>query len=90
MLLKIIDNYITPLLGHVKWGYDLPMYVCGSLHAHVDNVYYMKKHYNSSANELYFVIGEMSPEERTRYGVGYSKTDFSKLDALCKKYKEGE
>jgi 4-hydroxy 2-oxovalerate aldolase len=29
---------------------------------------------------MYDVIESLSPQQRTRYGTGYSKTDFSVLD----------
>ena len=40
ILLETIDKYVAPLVENVKWGYDLPMYICGTKHAHVDNVYH--------------------------------------------------
>lgn len=40
LLLETIDKYITPVLNNINWGYDLPMYVCGTKHSHVDNVYH--------------------------------------------------
>lgn len=85
-LLLTIDTYITPILGDVKWGYDLPMYVCGTKHSHVDNVYHLSKQYGCTANEMYDVIERLTPQQRTRYGKGYSKTDFSVLDAAYKEY----
>ena len=86
-LLKTIDQYIVPLIKDIHWGYDLPMYVCGTKHSHVDNVYHLKKTHNCSANEIYDVIELLSPQQRTRYGTGYSKTDFSVLDDIYNKYK---
>ena len=41
VLLETIDRYITPVLRNIHWGYDLPMYVCGTMHSHVDNVYHL-------------------------------------------------
>lgn len=90
VLLKTIDKYIVPLLNEIKWGYDLPMFVCGTKHSHVDNVYHLQKSYECSANELYDVIEQLTPSQRTRYGTGYSKTDFSVLDAVYEAYKEGD
>lgn len=87
-LLETIDHYITPLLENVKWGYDLPMFVCGTKHSHVDNVYHLAKTNQSSANEMYDVIECLTPEQRTRYGTGYSKTDFTVLDKAYEAYKE--
>lgn len=89
-ILETIDRYILPLVDHVHWGYDLPMYICGTKHAHVDNVYHLQNAYNCTANEMYDLIAGLFPQQRTRYGKNYSKTDFSDLDTLYKKYKEGE
>lgn len=86
-LLKTIDMYITPVLNEIHWGYDLPMYVCGSKHSHVDNVYHLKKQFNCTANEMYEVVEMLTPQQRTRYGTGYSKTDFSILDDAYEEYK---
>lgn len=88
-LLETIDKYITPVLKSIYWGYDLPMYVCGTKHSHVDNVYHLKKVYNSTANEMFDVVEALSPQQRTRYGTGYSKTDFSNLDKIYEEYKKG-
>lgn len=90
VLLETIDKYITPLLDNVHWGYDLPMYVCGTKHSHVDNVYHLKKAYGCNANELFDVVEQLTPQQRTRYGTGYSKTDFSILDKAYEEYKKGE
>ena len=89
-ILDTIDRFITPLLDSIHWGYDLPMYVCGTKHSHVDNVYHLKKTYNCTANEIFDLVEELTPQQRTRYGTGYLKTDFSVLDDAYKKYKRGE
>lgn len=86
-LLLTIDTYIIPVMNDVHWGYSLPMYVCGAKHSHVDNVYYLEKAYNCTANEMYDLLGRLEPLQRTRYGVGYSKTDFSVLDEAYLGYK---
>lgn len=86
-LLETIDRYITPILEDIHWGYDLPMYVCGTKHSHVDNVYHLKKLFNCTTNEMYDLIESLTPQQRTRYGIGYSKTDFSILDRAYEKYK---
>lgn len=88
-LLEIIDKHITPVLNDIHWGYDLPMYVCGTKHSHVDNVYHLKKTFNCTANEMFDVVETLSPHQRTRYGTGYSKTDFSVLDNAYGEYKKG-
>ena len=84
-----IDTYITPVLGKIHWGYDLPMYVCGTKHSHVDNVYHLRKTFNCTANEMYDLVEVLTPQQRTRYGKGYSKTDFSALDGIYENYKKG-
>lgn len=87
-LLSTIDKYILPLFPEIYWGYDLPMYVCGTRHSHVDNVYHLKKAYNCTVNEMYDLVGALTPQQRTRYGTGYSKTDFSVLDQAYEEYKK--
>lgn len=82
-LLDVIDTYIVPLRDKLKWGYDLPMYICGTLHAHVDNVYHLKEKWKCNVGEMYTVLGQMTIDERIRYGVGYKKDDFSALDDYC-------
>lgn len=85
-LLETIETYIIPIRSTIEWGYDLPMYVCGTKHAHVDNVYHLRDHYGSTAREMYDLIDRLTVQERTRYGVGYSKTDFSRLDQVYDLY----
>ncbi len=86
VLLETIDKYITPVLDNIHWGYDLPMYICGTKHSHVDNVYHLKNKYGCMANEMFGILETLTPGQRTRYGTGYSKTDFSILDGLYKEY----
>ena len=86
-LLLIIDTYITPILNSVKWGYDLPMFVCGTKHSHVDNVYHLREKFDCTANEMYDIVEKLTVQQRTRYGKGYSKTDFSVLDEIYKEYR---
>lgn len=90
ILLDTIEKYIVPLRNSIDWGYDLPMFVCGTEHAHVDNVYYLRKNTECTAREMYEVISTMPVQQRTRYGSGYSKTDFTKLQEAYDKYKEGK
>ena len=89
VLLDTIQKYIDPIRSFVHWGYDLPMFVCGTEHAHVDNVYYLQKNTDCSARGMYEVLSTMPVSQRTRYGTGYSKTDFTNLQAAYDKYKEG-
>lgn len=89
-LLFTIETYIIPTLEKVHWGYDLPMYVCGTKHSHVDNAYHLNNQFKCIANEIYDLIDGLTPQQRTRYGVGYSKTDFSVLDKAYEDYKKGK
>lgn len=86
ILLDTIEKYIVPLKKSVHWGYDLPMFVCGCEHAHVDNVYHLQKTTDCSARQLYEVLGSMEQSQRTRYGSNYTKTDFSVLEKAYEKY----
>ena len=38
---------------------------------------------------MFDVVEALSPQQRTRYGTGYSKTDFSALDKIYYDYKKG-
>jgi 4-hydroxy 2-oxovalerate aldolase len=87
-LLSTIHTFIDPIRESVHWGYDLPMFVCGTEHAHVDNVYYLQKHTDATPTDMYAVIQSMPVPQRTRYGTGYNKTDFSNLQAAYEKFKE--
>lgn len=87
VLLETIDKFIVPILDHVHWGYDLPMFICGTKHSHVDNVNHLKQTTDASITDIFNVIEILTPQQRTRYGAGYSKTDFSQLDMCFEKYK---
>ncbi len=86
VLLETIDKYIVPLLNNIHWGYDLPMFVCGTKHSHVDNVNHLKKTTDCTITDIFNVIETLSPQQRTRYGAGYSKTDFTQLEEKYKEY----
>ena len=88
VLIDTIEKYIEPLMTDISWGYNLPMFICGSKHAHVDNVYYLKEHYGCNSTEIYNVINSLSIQQRIRYGINYRKDDFSILDDAYKKYKK--
>ena len=89
VLLDTIQKYLEPLRKSVHWGYDLPMFVCGTEHAHVDNVYYLQKNTDCTSRGMYEVIKTMPVPLRTRYGAGYSKTDFTNLQKAYDEYKKG-
>lgn len=80
-LFDVIDERIAPLKGEVEWGYDLPMLACGTLGAHVDNVFHVNALGRCSSKGVYRILSALEPSQRKRYGKGYSKTDFSALDA---------
>ncbi|MCI8392057.1 MAG: hypothetical protein HFI35_15630 [Roseburia sp.] len=90
VLLDTIQKYIVPLRDRIHWGYDLPMFVCGTGHAHVDNVYYLQKNTDCTVREMYEVIRSMPVSQRTRYGTGYSKTDFTNLQSAFDDYRNKE
>ena len=39
---------------------------------------------------MFDIVEELLPQQRTRYGTGYSKTDFSILDKVYEDYKKGK
>jgi 4-hydroxy 2-oxovalerate aldolase len=86
IIFDIIENYIIPLKPTVTWGYDLPMFICGAEGSHVDNIFHLQENVKCSSKEMYQIISNMSVSKRKRYGTNYSKTDFSELEAACKKY----
>lgn len=90
VLLDTIDKYICPLTADVHWGYDLPMYISGTKHSHVDNVYHLMKEHNSDISEIFDVIELLPSGQRARYGKGYSKTDFSQLERAFCEYRNSE
>ena len=85
VLFDTIDEYVSPLKGKVRWGYDLPMLACGTLGAHVDNVFHMRELGGCSSREQLKVMAALEPPQRKRYGSGYSKTDFSLLDGAIER-----
>ena len=87
-LLDTIEKYIIPLKeNNTNWGYNLPMFICGTKHAHVDNISYLKKNTDCTINDMYQILGKMTPAMRTRYGANYSKTDFTELQTVYENYK---
>ncbi len=79
-ILETIENYILPLISEVRWGYDLPMFICGMEKSHVDNIEHLKRKTGISINTIYSVIKRLSEDKKKRYGIGYVKNDFSVLD----------
>ncbi len=91
VLLSTIEQYLIPMKRKVCWGYDVPMFVCGTEGAHVDNIGYLEKNTKCSYEDMYTVIDSMDPAARKRYGANYSKTDFSVLHtAYSKLFERGK
>lgn len=86
VLIETIRKYIIPLKTRIHWGYDIPMFICGTSGAHVDNIGYLKKQGINSYEDMYNIIDSMDLEKRKRYGADYSKTDFRVLKEACDKY----
>lgn len=78
-LLDTIDRYIVPLQQSVRWGYDMPMFICGAEASHVDNIYYLQQHTACSTSQMYALLRNLDEDRRKRYGKGYVKGDFSQL-----------
>lgn len=89
-LIYTIEKYIMPVKENNSWGYDLAMLICGIEGAHVDNISYLTKNTDASYKDIYKIVDKLTPEQRKRYGVNYSKTDFSILKAAVENYKKGE
>jgi isopropylmalate/homocitrate/citramalate synthase len=81
-----IEEYLIPMKSSVAWGYDLPLFICGTEKSHVDNIYHLQKNTECSLKEMYQIINSMDITKRKRYGSNYSKTDFSELEEAYKKY----
>lgn len=77
VLIETLEKYIAPLFGKVRWGYDLPMFICGISHSHVDNIYYMQENMKCPARDMYAVLENMPLKYRIRYRPGYRKSDFA-------------
>lgn|SRR5574344_227349 len=88
VLLETIEKYIVPLKQTIRWGYDMPMFVCGMEGSHVDNIYYMENHTDCSLRNMYEVLESIEPDKRKRYGKGYSKGDFTLLQAAIDNMKK--
>lgn len=86
-LLDTIEKYIVPIQKNVHWGYDIPMFICGTHGAHVDNINYLKKYTDCDYIDTYKIIEKLSPGKRKRYGENYSKTDFTDIEREYMKLK---
>ncbi|MCD7956297.1 MAG: hypothetical protein LUG93_11235 [Lachnospiraceae bacterium] len=81
-----IENYIIPCMNSCSWGYNLPVFICGTEGSHVDNISYLRRTGAFSSREIQGILSGLAPEKRRRYGKGYSKTDFSALESACRRY----
>lgn len=91
VLLDTIEKYIIPCMNSNevdRWGYDLPMLVCGLLGSHVDNIAHLYDSGLKRASDMLHIIASLSPEQRKRYGKTYSKSNFSTLDEAYLKYRK--
>lgn len=88
VLLETIEKYIKPLRREIRWGYDLPMFICGAEHSHVDNIYFLQNNTDCSMKDIYAVVRAMPESQRTRYGPNYVKSDFTHLRDAYHAYKE--
>ena len=82
LLLDLISAWVLPLREQVSWGYDLPHLICGLLGAHVDNLGCLHRHGIDDPRTMLQLLERLSPENRKRYGAGYSKSDFEQLDKI--------
>ena len=91
VLLDTIEKYIIPCMNSNevdRWGYDLPMLVCGLLGSHVDNIAHLYDSGLKHASDMLHIIASLSPEQRKRYGKTYAKSNFSTLDEAYRKYRK--
>lgn len=88
ILLETIEKYIKPLRNNIHWGYDLPMFICGTRHSHIDNVYFLQNNTDCTSRDMYTLIGIMPESHRTRYGPNYIKSNFAYLQNIYDVYKE--
>jgi 4-hydroxy 2-oxovalerate aldolase len=86
IIIDVIGKYVYPLKKNIEWGYSLPMFLCGCLNSHVDNVYYLQNKGRFSALDMYDIIGTMDLEKRKRYDFQYQKSDFSELETAVNEY----
>ncbi|MCM1216726.1 MAG: hypothetical protein NC331_05255 [Lachnospiraceae bacterium] len=89
VLFDTIERYISPCLDNEavdRWGYDLPMLICGMMGSHVDNIFHLKKISSCNSSEILEIISRLDSMKRKRYGSNYSKTDFTDLDEIYTQY----
>lgn len=87
-IVDTIEKWVLPIHEREWWGYDLPMFVCGALRSHVDNVGWLEREARCSYGDMYGVLNAMDPALRKRYGENYRKDDFSALEAAWASYAE--
>lgn len=89
-LFDTIQKYIIPIRLTVTWGYDLPMFICGTESCHVDNIKYLRDNKNCSIKQINDILKGMDISNRKRYGSNYSKTDFMQLEKTYLAYMKEE
>lgn len=79
MILDVIDNSISNIATHTKWGYDLKMYLAGIHSTHINNVNYLTEKAGLRTKDISWILNNLTDCERARY-------DYSRLDDLYLEY----
>jgi len=74
-ILDVIDNSIQSITAHIKWGYDLQMYLSGIYSSHINNVKYLIEKAGLRTRDISWILSRLTDDERSRY-------DYSRLDEL--------
>jgi len=74
-ILDVIDNSIQGIAAHIKWGYDLQMYLSGIYSSHINNVKYLIEKAGLRTRDISWILSHLSDDERSRY-------DYPRLDEL--------
>jgi len=74
-ILDVIDNSIQGIASHIKWGYDLQMYLSGIYSSHINNVTYLIEKAGLRTRDIAWILNRLTNDERSRY-------DYPRLDEL--------
>jgi len=74
-ILDVIDNSIQSIAAHIKWGYDLQMYLSGIYSSHINNVKYLVEKAGLRTKDISWILSRLTDDERSRY-------DYPRLDEL--------
>ena len=74
-ILDVIDNSIQGIAAHIKWGYDLQMYLSGIYSSHINNVKYLIEKAGLRTRDISWILSHLADDERSRY-------DYPRLDEL--------